>query len=167
TPRRGRTRSRTGARPAPLAGLGTFGRSRLGLVLRPLEDDLVVALAALHPQRAPRDLLVGDLVLGLAVVAEELHRGRLGVRPGGDYKRMLPRNAPTETFGWGEGLATAPRRSLEQGHQVFFDSVARFVVGGGAEGTLPHLDGFVLEPGALIEDREVLERGEVARLEID
>src|SRR5688500_18984568 len=55
----------------------------------------------------------------------------------------------------------------EKLHQMLFDRGTRFRIGRGVHASLPHLDGLVLEPGLLVEDREVFQRGAVLRIEVD
>ena len=47
------------------------------------------------------------------------------------------------------------------------DRLARLVVRGRVHAPLPHLDGLVFEPGLFVENGEVLQRGEVARIQVD
>src|SRR5690606_16894219 len=130
-----------GAGRLPRGGQGADVRSAaLGGRLRPAaplllrlrsqlvtaDDDRMAAAPAVHLQRAAHDLLVGDLVLRFAVGTEELHEWG--------------------AVGWG---------SLEQAHQVVFDPPPRVLVGRVGQRALPHLDGFVLETGTLIQDGEV------------
>ena len=50
---------------------------------------------------------------------------------------------------------------------MLLDGLARLRVGRDVDAPLPHLDRFVPEAGLLVEHGEVLQRGEVLRVELD
>src|SRR5262249_23771351 len=116
--------------------------------------------AALHPHRLAGDLLVPDLVLGLAVVAEELHQGALFIKRESTVLTVFSTRRQKQARG-------SLFARLKKANEVLLDRLPGGVVGGDGEGALPDLDRFVAKTGLLVQDREVLEGRKMTAVDVE